>query len=96
MSASNETRFMSLDFPNPIFNFSDANLGITFWGHDTALEITFFIDLSALQFMQGNKSTYEKVLCETFNQNINLIHATAKRKYKKQKGNYIRLTVDDF
>ena len=52
--------------------------------------------LPALQFMRGDKSTDEQELIHTFDQNVNLIHATAKRVYEKKKGGFHRLSADDF
>ena len=87
---------MSLHFPNAIRSYNSAHNDITFWGHDTALEITFVLELPALQFMRADKSTDEQELIHTFDQNVNLIHATAKRVYEKKKGGFHRLSADDF
>ena len=87
---------MSLHFPNAIRSYNGTHHDITFWGHDTALEITFVLDLAALQFMRGDEITDEQELIHTFDQNVNLIHATAKRVYEKKKGGFHRLSADDF
>jgi len=87
---------VSLHFPNAIRSYNGAHHDITFWWHDTALEITFVIELAALQFMRGDKSTVEQELTHIFDQNVSLIHAAAKRIYEKKKGGFIRLSADDF
>ena len=87
---------VSLNFPNAIRSYNVSNRDITFWGHDSAIEITFVIELFALQMVRGDMSTDEQALCQTFDQNIKLIHAIAKRVYDKMKGGFHRLTVNDF
>jgi len=46
--------------------------------------------------MRGDKSTNEQELIYTFDQNVNLIHSSVKRIYKKKKGGFHRLSADDF
>ena len=87
---------MTLQFPNSIRSYNEAHHDITFWGHDTALEITFVIEQEALERMRGEKSSDEKALCAIFDANVDAIHATAKRLYESHKAGFYRLTAADF
>ena len=91
-----KVRPVTLQFPNPIRSYNEAHHDITFWGHDTALEITFVIEREALELIRREKALDEKALCETFDQNIDLIHDTAKRLYEEHKTGFCRLTAEYF
>ena len=87
---------MTLQFPNPIRSYNEAHHDITFWGHDTAMEITFVIEREALELMCKQKNLDESALCQTFDQHVELIQATAQRLYENHKACFYRLTSKDF
>jgi hypothetical protein len=87
---------VTLQFPNPIRSYNEAHRDITFWGHDTAMEITFVIERQALEMIGRTPDLDEKALCETFDQHVDQIHSIAKRLYEDHKTGFYRLTAEHF
>ncbi|BAR58212.1 hypothetical protein NK6_5053 [Bradyrhizobium diazoefficiens] len=66
-----------------------------FWGHDSAIEASFFIDEGALQRIQPGVHATESGLLNAFDCNRDLICATAARKYVRgSRGSYDLLAGD--
>ena len=66
-----------------------------FWGHDSAIEASFFIDEGALKRIQPNTHSSESGFLNAFDANRDLICATAARKYVRgSRGSYDLLAGD--
>jgi uncharacterized protein DUF1488 len=87
---------MALNFPNPA-RFYDATLRVVrFWGHDSAMEIAFFVTEDALKRVQPSTPLGEAGLLGTFDANRQAVYAAAARAYARgRKGSY-ELAVADF
>jgi hypothetical protein len=87
---------MSLSFPNQSRS-NDATLrAVRFWGHDGAMEASFFVNEEALKRIQPSLRSDEAGILSTFDSHRDLIHATAVKVYKRgRKGSY-ELSPADF
>uniref|UniRef100_UPI0030C6BE15 DUF1488 family protein n=1 Tax=Bradyrhizobium sp. TM233 TaxID=2599801 RepID=UPI0030C6BE15 len=66
-----------------------------FWGHDSAIEASFFIDEGALKRIQPGAHATESELLNAFDCNRDLICAAAARKYVRgSRGSYDLLAGD--
>ena len=86
---------MTLNFPNRSRFYDSTRRAVRFWGHDTALEATFFVTADALKRVQPNVPIDEAGLLSAFDANRDLIYATASKVYARgRKGSYDLLSVD--
>ena len=76
---------MSLNFPNPSRSYDPDRHRIRFWGHDSAMEASFFVTEDALKQIQPAARFDEDSLLGAFDANRDLIYATAA---KRCGGNY--------
>ncbi len=86
---------MTLSFPNQS-RFYDATRGaVRFWGHDSAMEASFFVDAAALQRIKPDTRSDETELLGAFDSNRNLIYTTAAEVYHRgRKGSYDLVAAD--
>jgi len=85
-----------LNFPNPSRIFDTTRRAVRFWGHDSAMEWSFFITEEALRRLQPNLLRDEASLLLAFDTNRAKIYAAAKTAYaRKRKGSY-ELVATDF
>tara|TARA_R110000868_G_scaffold60122_1_gene184191 strand:+ start:1706 stop:1975 length:270 start_codon:yes stop_codon:yes gene_type:complete len=73
---------MSLNFPNVSRSFEVKRNRVRFWGYDSALEITFFVDSSLLAKLCPDCGDGEDGLLKAFDTMIARIHAAARKAYK--------------
>ena len=74
---------MTLSFPNQS-RFYDATRGaVRFWGHDSAMEASFFVDAEALRRIKPDTRSDETGLLGAFDSNRKLIYATAAEVYER-------------
>jgi hypothetical protein len=86
---------MTLNFPNQSRFYDSTRRAVRFWGHDTALEATFFVTADALKRVQPDVPIDEAGLLSAFDANRDLIYATASKVYARgRKGSYDLLSVD--
>jgi hypothetical protein len=86
---------MTLNFPNRSRFYDSTRRAVRFWGHDTALEASFFVTADALKRVQPDVPIDEAGLLSAFDANRDLIHATASKVYARgRKGSYELLSVD--
>ena len=86
---------MTLNFPNQSRFYDSTRRAVRFWGHDTALEATFFVTADALKRVQPDVPIDEAGLLRAFDANRDLIYATASKVYARgRKGSYELLSVD--
>jgi hypothetical protein len=68
---------------------------VRFWGHDSAMEASFFVDEDALKQIQPDMRCDEVGLLGAFDLNRDLIYATAAKVYKRgHKGSYDLIPTD--
>lgn len=80
---------MTLNFPNRSRFFDSTRRAVRFWGHDTAMEASFFITEDALKQVQPDMRLDEPGALSAFDTNRELIYATASKVYARgRKGSY--------
>ncbi|TFV44131.1 DUF1488 domain-containing protein [Bradyrhizobium niftali] len=84
-----------IDFPNHSRSYDRTRHAVRFWGHDSAIEASFFIDEGALKQIQPSANATESGFLNAFDCNRDLICATAARKYVRgSRGSYDLLAAD--
>ena len=80
LSADNPDRWPVHDwFPNYSRSYDQTRRAVRFWGHDSALEATFFIDEGALRRIQPDAHSDEFGFLNAFDCNRDVICAAAAR-----------------
>ena len=86
---------MMLSFPNPSRFYDATRRAVRFWGHDSAMEASFFVDADALKRIKPDMPLDEVGLLGTFDSNRKLIYATAAKVYeRRRKGSYDLVAAD--
>jgi hypothetical protein len=87
---------MSLSFPNQSRSYDATLRAVRFWGHDGAMEASFFVNEDALKRIQPDVRPDESGLLTAFDSHRDLIYATATKVYRRgRKGSY-ELIAGDF
>jgi hypothetical protein len=87
---------MTLSFPNQSRSYDATRRAVRFWGHDSAMEASFFVTEDALKQLDPNARFDEAGLLGTFDANRDLIYAAAAKVYARgRKGSY-ELIGSDF
>jgi hypothetical protein len=91
----NATETMTLSFPNQS-RFYDATRGaVRFWGHDSAMEASFFVNADALKRIKPDTRSDETGLLGVFDSNRKLIYAIAAEVYERgRRGSYDLVAAD--
>jgi Protein of unknown function (DUF1488) len=85
-----------LNFPNPSRVFDPTRRAVRFWGHDSAMEWSFFVTEEALRRLQPKAQRDETSLLRAFDANLTAIYAAAMKAYSQgRKGSY-ELGATDF
>jgi hypothetical protein len=83
------------DFPNGSRSYDARRNLIRFWGHDSALEISFFVEVSALCKLNPRTSNAEADYLEAFDAARDRIHETDCTVYSRaRKGAYLLAAAD--
>jgi hypothetical protein len=78
-----------IDFPNHSRSYDPTRRAVRFWGHDSALEASFFINEDALTRIQPDAHPDESGFLNAFDSNRDLICAAAAKVYVRgSKGSY--------
>ena len=78
-----------IDFPNHSRSYDKTRRAVRFWGHDSAIEASFFIGEDALRRIQPNAQADELGFLSAFDRNRDLICAAAARIYVRgSRGSY--------
>jgi len=85
-----------LNFPNSSRVFDTTRRAVRFWGHDSAMEWSFFITEEALKRLQPNVTRDEANLLCVFDANRAKIHAAAKSAYERERKGSYELVPADF
>jgi len=87
---------MTLSFPNQSRSYDATRRAVRFWGHDSAMEASFFVTEGALKQIQPDARFDEDSLLSVFDANRDLIYAAAAKVYARgRKGSY-ELIGSDF
>ena len=85
-----------LNFPNRSRIFDPTRRAVRFWGHDSAMEWSFFVTEEALKQLQPRTERDEASLLLAFDANLTSIYAAATKAYRQgRKGSY-ELGAADF
>jgi Protein of unknown function (DUF1488) len=85
-----------LNFPNQSRVFDQTRRAVRFWGYDSAMEWSFFINEDALKHIQPDMRRDEAGLLKAFDANRPLIYAAAMKAFtRSRKGSY-ELAATDF
>jgi hypothetical protein len=85
-----------IDFPNHSRSHDRTRRAVRFWGYDSAIEASFFIDEDALIKLQPDASLDEAGFLSAFDANRDLIIAAAVKKYVRNSRGSYNLFADDF
>ena len=88
---------MSISFPNPSRSYDPDRRRIRFWGHDSAMEVSFFLEESAIFILYPKTKNTEAGILAAFDNAREIIFAVAAKIYAP--GRYRRfytLTGDQF
>jgi class 3 adenylate cyclase len=78
-----------IEFPNRSRSYDRTRHAVRFWGHDSAIEASFFIDEDALRRIQPDARPNESGFLNAFDSNRDLICAAAARVYVRgSRGSY--------
>ncbi|MEO6947486.1 MAG: DUF1488 domain-containing protein [Nitrobacter sp.] len=70
-----------IDFPNHSRSYDPTRRAVRFWGHDSAIEASFFIEEGALKKIEPNARLDESGYLKAFDLNRDLICAAAAKIY---------------
>lgn len=88
---------MTISFPNPTRSFDASVDCVRFSGHDTAIEVSFFMEVNALTKIFPQLIKHEAEILDAFDTKIETIHKAATKAYKQNKGKYVcTLSADSF
>ena len=80
---------MSLTFPNQSRSYDATRRAVRFWGHDSAMEWSFFVTEDALKRLHPAMSQDESGMLGAFDTSRERIRAAAVRAYSRgRKGSY--------
>jgi len=86
---------LMIEFPNHSRSYDQTRRAVRFWGHDSALEATFFIDEGALRRIQPDARSDEPGLLNAFDCNRDVICAAAAKVYVRGgRGSYDLVAAD--
>jgi len=78
-----------IEFPNHSRSYDQTRRAVRFWGHDSAIEASFFIDEGALKRIQPDARPDESGFLNAFDSNRDKICAAAARIYVRgSRGSY--------
>jgi len=80
---------MGLNFPNQSRAYDATRRAVRFWGHDSAMEASFFVTEDALKQLRPGMQLDEPWALGTFDANRELIYAAATKVYARgRRGSY--------
>jgi hypothetical protein len=78
-----------IDFPNQSRSYDPTRRAVRFWGYDSAIEASFFINEDALKQIQPDARSDELGFLNAFDSNRDLICAAAAKVYVRgSRGSY--------
>ena len=85
-----------LTFPNPSRSYDQKGRGVRFWGYDTTIEVSFFIEEEALAKIHSAMSRDEAGFLNAFDLNCERIRKVAGNVYSLRRRALYALTATDF
>lgn len=85
-----------LNFPNQSRVFDLTRRAVHFWGHDSAMEWSFFVTEGALKRLQPSAPRDEAGLLLAFDRNRSAIHAAAMKAFRRERKGSYELGETDF
>jgi uncharacterized protein DUF1488 len=85
-----------IDFPNHCRSYEPTRRAVRFWGHDSAIETTFFIAEEALTRLQPDARLDETGFLNAFDSNRDLICAAAAKLYVRGSKSSYELVANNF
>ena len=85
-----------IDFPNHSRSYDVTRHAVRFWGYDSAIEASFFIDENALAQIQPGVRHDKSGFLNAFDANRDKICAAAARVYKRGSRGSYDLRASDF
>ena len=85
-----------IDFPNHSRSYDHTRGAVRFWGYDSALEASFFIEEGALRRIQPDVRLDESGYLNAFDSHRDLICAAAARIYVRGSRGSYDLVADNF
>ncbi|MDH3472734.1 MAG: DUF1488 domain-containing protein [Rhodospirillales bacterium] len=86
---------MTLNFPNESRSYDARRNLVRFWGYDSALEISFFVEVGALHKLSPQTMGMDVGYLEAFDTARDRIHETARKVYSRaHKGAYLLAAAD--
>jgi Protein of unknown function (DUF1488) len=92
----NRAGIMTLTFPNESRSFDGTRHAVRFWGHDSAMEATFFVTEAALKRVQPDMRLDETGMLRAFDSNRSRIYAAAAKVYARGRRGSYDLDPSDF
>src|SRR5271166_251741 len=78
-----------IEFPNHSRSYDRTRRAVRFWGHDSSIEASFFINEDALKRIQPDAQVNESGFLNAFDSNRDLICAAAAKVYVRgSRGSY--------
>jgi len=89
---------MRLNFPNTSRSFDATRSRVCFWGYDSTIEISFFVEGNALKRLCPEMTSAEAGFLKAFDASLGRIHEVADKVYVKGgNGSYAYILVaEDF
>jgi hypothetical protein len=88
---------MTLSFPNQSRFYDATRRAVRFWGHDSAMEASFFVNADALKRIKPDMPPDEAGFLGVFDSNRKLIYAAAATVYERRRRGlttWLRLIFD--
>jgi hypothetical protein len=85
-----------IDFRNHSRSYDSTRRAVRFWGHDSAIEASFFIDEDALKRIEPDARPDESGFPKAFDSNRDLICAAAARVYVRGSRGSYDLVAENF
>lgn len=80
---------MAIAFHNPTRTFDPTVNCVRFSGHDRAIEVSFFMEIDALEKIFPELIQLESEILDAFDTQIEKIHKAANKAYQQNKGKYV-------
>jgi hypothetical protein len=87
---------MSLSFPNLSRSYDAVRRRVRFWGHDSAMEVPFFLEEGALFRINPKTLNSEQAMLSTFDERREQINAVARKVHAIDRRSFYVLVATDF
>jgi Protein of unknown function (DUF1488) len=87
---------MALNFLNQSRSYDATLRAVRFWGHDGAMEASFYVNEDALKRIQPGLRSDEAGLLGVFDSHRDLIHRAAAKVYRRRRKGSYELIPSDF